>query len=214
MGKEKLETATLHRPSATLQLGDRLAASPVENAPAWFAARTRANMERSTKDRLVEHKIETLLPVEVHRQFRRGHPTRTVSTLLVPSYLFLRVVLTPECWHLIHQTKGVVGLVGRYVTRRLGGQREQFVVPLPLPSAEMGELLGKVNAKGEIERPAAPLTDLTGKLMRVLAGPFTSFSGLCEEFDAERERVKVGVDLFGRTNTIEFDLADVEPVLG
>jgi transcription antitermination factor NusG len=195
-------------------LSGSMLASPVENAPAWFAARTRANMERSTKKRLVEQGIETLMPVVVQRQYSRRQSTRSISSLLVPSYLFLRVALTPPLWHLIHETKGVAGLVGRYVTRRVGGQREQFVVPLPLPSAEMGELLGQVNEAGEIERPATPMSDLTWKLMRVLAGPFTSFSGACEEFDAERGRVKVAVEIFGRAVPVEYDLADVELVRG
>jgi transcriptional antiterminator NusG len=104
--------------------------------------------------------------------------------------------MTDQAYHLIKNTPKVTGF--------LGSDNK----PMPITDAEAARILHQVQEG--IERPRPSISFEVGEQVRVADGPFASFSGLIEEVDEERSRVKVAVSIFGRPTPVELEFAQVE----
>jgi transcriptional antiterminator NusG len=104
--------------------------------------------------------------------------------------------LTDESWHLVKNTPKVTGF--------LGGQGK----PRPISEQEAGQILQQVQEG--VERPKSSVTFEIGEQVRVVDGPFSTFTGSVEEVDQERETLKVAVSIFGRATPIELNFSQVE----
>ena len=82
--------------------------------------------------------------------------------------------------------------------------------PMPISEKEAMHILHKVQEG--VERPKASVSFEIGENVRVADGPFASFSGVVEEIDEARSRVKVAVSIFGRATPVELEVAQVEKV--
>jgi transcriptional antiterminator NusG len=104
--------------------------------------------------------------------------------------------LTDDVYHLIKNTPKVTGF--------LGADKK----PMPIPDVEAERIKGQV-AEG-VERPKASIHFDIGEQVRVADGPFASFSGVVEEIDEARSRVKVAVSIFGRATPVDLEFGQVE----
>ena len=96
-----------------------------------------------------------------------------------------------DSWHLVKNTPKVTGFLGNR------GQ------PSPISQTEAERILHQVQEG--VERPKPSVTFEIGETVRVSDGPFTSFSGMVEEVDEERARLKVAVSIFGRATPVELE---------
>jgi len=103
--------------------------------------------------------------------------------------------LVEKVWYFIRDTPGVIGFVG--------GDRA-----VPLRDAEVNDLLYKVEDKKEKIKPKI-LYD-TGDKVKINDGPFMNFTGVVETVDADRGKLKVDVEIFGRTAPVELEYWQVE----
>jgi len=136
----------------------------------------------------------------------RDGKKRTQSKKFLPGYILVEMDLPNEeqQWKLtcskIKKIQGVTGFVGTPMNKK----------PTPLPGDEARNILQK---SGEIkgERPARPRqTYNQGEQVKIIDGPFESFTGTIEEVNQEKNKLKVMVGIFGRNTPVEVDLLQVE----
>jgi len=115
-----------------------------------------------------------------------------------PSYVVVEMALSNETRHLVQNVPGVTKFVG-------SGARE-----VPLKDNEVRRLLGQVETSKS--RPTPTVQFVIGNHVRITDGPFSAFTGVVDEVNNERGKVKVMVSIFGRATPVELDFLQVQPV--
>lgn len=152
-------------------------------------------LEQAKKKNLHEHILQVLVPTEEVVEIKKGEKV-TSERNFFPGYLLIQMFLQDDTWHLVSNTPKVTGFLGS------GGK------PSSVSEKEVRRILSQVEEQHEIARSA--LLFEIGEQVRVSDGPFTSFTGLVEEVDQEKERLKVSVSIFGRPTPVELSYAQVE----
>jgi transcriptional antiterminator NusG len=127
---------------------------------------------------------------------------KTVSNRkLWPGYVFVDMVLLDENnriiekpWYFIKDTQGVIGFVGD--------------PPMPTPSEEVASIKAQISDSEEREKPKVNFE--VGETIKINNGPFLNFSGVIEEIEPERGKLKVTVNIFGRNTPVELEYWQVE----
>ena len=104
--------------------------------------------------------------------------------------------MNKEFYHMIKNIQKVTGFLGTPGN------------PVPVPEKEIEKIMGRIK-----EGSLAPDTQVkfdVGEQVKVCEGPFASFSGLVEEIDEEKSRLKVSVSIFGRPTPIDLEYNQVE----
>ena len=156
-----------------------------------------AEATRMGLDQLVEA-VE--VPTEKVTEVRRGKKV-TSDRKFFPGYVLAKLAMNDDVYHLIKNTPKVTGFLGA------SGK------PQPISEAEAARIL---NTKEE-SATAAPKTKVSvdydiGDQVKVTSGNFASFTGVVEELDFDRSRVKVSISIFGRATPLELGFEDVERV--
>lgn len=173
----------------------------------WYVVRAISGKERKVKEQL-EIEIERLgmqnnvaqilLPIEKVYQIRKGKKVSKERNLY-PGYVFVEANLIGEIPHVIKQTTNVIG----FLTDKKGGS------PIPLRQSEVNRMLGKVDELAENEAELN-IPFVVGEAVKVIDGPFNSFSGIIEEINEEKKKLKVMVKIFGRKTPLELSYMQVE----
>ena len=114
----------------------------------------------------------------------------------MPGYVLIEAVLTGEIPHIIRNIPGVLGFLG---------SKDQ---PVPLRQAEVNRILGKVDELSE-QGAEFSIPYIVGETVTVIDGPFNSFSGIIEEINEEKKKLKVMVKIFGRKTPLELSFTQV-----
>jgi transcriptional antiterminator NusG len=172
----------------------------------WYVVHTysghenkvRENIQKMIKQSSIfDHFGQIIVPTEEVAEMKKGK--KTVSTKkFFPSYILVEMHLTDESWHLVNDMPGVTGFVG--------GQSG----PTPLSRAEVERILGRMDKEKETIIPEIPFT--LGEHIRIKDGPFSDFTGVIDEINADRGKLKVLVSIFGRETPVELDFLQVETI--
>jgi transcriptional antiterminator NusG len=152
--------------------------------------------EQAEKKGLTEKVQEVLVPTEKVMTVQNG--TKKESTRkFFPGYVLAKMEMTDETWYLVTKTPKVTGF--------LGGKN-----PTPITEAEANRILNQVQEG--VEHVKSSVKYEIGEQVQVIDGPFASFTGIVEEVDAEKERLKLQVSIFGRPTPVELTYAQVKKV--
>ncbi|MEA5112066.1 Transcription termination/antitermination protein NusG [bioreactor metagenome] len=176
-----------------------------EQIKKWYVIRAISGNEKKVKQYL-ESEInrlglsdfitQVLIPTEKVYQVRKGKKISKERNYL-PGYVLIEAILTGEIPHIIKNVPGVLGF--------LGSKGE----PVPLRPAEVNRILGKVDELTEQgEEVSVPF--IVGETVTVIDGPFNSFTGIIEEINEEKKKLKVMVKIFGRKTPLELGFMQVE----
>lgn len=171
----------------------------------WYVIHTQTGQELKVKSSL-EGKIQqgaeaaglidqVLVPTEQVAEIRSGKK-RISERKFFPGYLLIHMEMTDESWHLVRTTPGVTGFIG-------AGRR-----PVPLSEQEVSEILRQTEERKD--RPTPRVTFQKGEGVRVIEGPFTNFTGVIEEINTTRGKLKVLASIFGRHTPVELEFWQVE----
>jgi transcription termination/antitermination protein NusG len=183
--------------------------SEIKNKPQmkWYVIRAISGKEKKVKDNIemeVEHAglgeyvSQILIPTEKVFQIRAGKKVSKERNFF-PGYVLIEAVLVGELPHIIKGITNVIGFLGA----------EKRGDPLPLRPAEVNRILGKVDELAESDEELN-IPFILGESVKIIDGPFNSFSGIIEEINEEKKRLKVSVKIFGRKQPVELSYMQVE----
>ncbi len=168
----------------------------VVNVYAGFEKKVRQSiLEQAERKGLADRFEDVLVPSEEVVEIRRGNKVNTEKQYF-PGYVLVKMQLTDETWHLVTNIPRVSSFLGAK------GK------PTPISEGEVGRILKQV--KDSVEKPRHSVSYEIGEQVRVNDGPFTSFTGIVEEVEQEKGRLKVSVMIFGRPTPVELEFSQVD----
>ncbi len=173
-----------------------------ESDARWYVLHTFAGQEQSIRNRILDMAEEeglqnivedVVVPTREVMEIR-GNEKKQVEKQLYPGYIFIKMVMSEENWHKIRQTRGVTGFVGTKMN------------PIPLENTEMGDVLSQIGEAGlgpEVEFDV-------GDTVRIIGGAMEEMTGTVKEVDIEKAKLRVSVDMFGRSTPVELNFDQAE----
>lgn len=179
----------------------------IDNKPKWYVLRAIGGKEKKVKN-YIENEVSRLnlqdfitqiiIPTEKVYQVRNGKKISRERNYF-PGYVFIEAVLVGEVPHIL---KGVPNVIS-FLSETRGGE------PVPLRQSEVNRMLGKVDELLESEELNV-IPYLEGESIKVTDGPFNGFTGVIEEVNEEKKKLKVMVKIFGRKTPLELSFMQVE----
>ncbi len=176
-----------------------------ESGKKWYVLRAISGKEKKVKEYLdneikrldIENYIsQVLIPTEKVYQIRKGKKVSKERNYF-PGYVLIEADLTGEIPHIIKNIPEVLGFLGTK-----GG-------PDPLRPSEVKRILGKVDELAE-QGEYVNIPFIVGETVKVIDSPFNGFTGVIEEINEEKKRLKVMVKIFGSKTPLELGFMQVE----
>ena len=173
----------------------------------WFVVHTysgyenkvKANLERRIHSMGMADKIfRVLVPMEDEVEFKDGKRKITPKKVF-PGYVLVEMIMDDQSWYVVRNTQGVTGFVGS------PGPGEK---PVPLQDKEVKTILKQMG----IEAPKLKIDFKKGDRVKVTSGPFFDFTGVVDEIQPEKERLRALISIFGRETPVELEFFQVEKV--
>ncbi|MFH1754324.1 MAG: transcription termination/antitermination protein NusG [Candidatus Latescibacterota bacterium] len=172
----------------------------------WYVVHTYSGHENKVKENILKM-VNTsaikdqfgrlIVPTEEVAEMKKGKKTITTHKFF-PSYILIEMFMTNDSWHLVNSIPGVTSFVG-------SGKK-----PQPLSQPEVDRILGRMDKEKQSIAPEIPFT--VGEHIRIKDGPFSDFTGVIDEINVEKGKLKVLVSIFGRETPVELDFLQVEPI--
>ncbi|WP_040300607.1 MULTISPECIES: transcription termination/antitermination protein NusG [Arcticibacter] len=173
----------------------------------WYVVRAVSGKEKKVKQYLeaeinrlgMAHLLpQVLIPMEKYYQMKEGKKIAKERNYY-PGYVLIEAVLDAELEHVIKNITSVIGFLGE----GKGG------AAVPMRPAEVNRILGKVDEMSQ-QSETMNVPYYVGENVKVMDGPFNGFTGVIEEVNEEKKKLKVMVKIFGRRTPLELNYMQVE----
>ena len=171
----------------------------------WYVIHAYSNFEHKVKTSLeeriklkgLEDKFgEIIVPTEEVVEMREGQKRKS-SRKFFPGYVLVQIEMDEETWHLVKEVPKVLGFIGGTSDR-----------PAPISDKEADAILQRVQEG--VDKPRPKVLFEPGEVVRVTDGPFNDFNGVVEEVNYDKSRLRVAVQILGRSTPVELDFGQVE----
>jgi len=174
-------------------------------AQEWYVVHAYSNYEhkvkRSLEERIKRFGLEAkfgdiLVPTEEVVEMREGKKLRSERKFF-PGYVLVKMEMDDETWHLVKEVPKVLGFIG--------GSSDK---PAPISEREADSILNRVQEG--VDKPRPKVLFEPGEVVRVTDGPFNDFNGVVEQVNYDKSKVRVAVQILGRSTPVELDFGQVE----
>ncbi len=171
----------------------------------WYVVHAYSNFEKKVKNSLeeriklngLEDKFgKILVPTEEVVEMKEGKK-RSSERKFFPGYVLVQMELDEDTWHLVKSVPKVLGFIG--------GRSDQ---PAPITEEEANFILNRVEERADKPRPKVLFEP--GEVVRVVDGPFNDFSGVVENVNYDKSKLRVAVQILGRSTPVELEFTQVE----
>ena len=168
----------------------------------WYVVHTysgyentvKATIEKTVESRQLHNQIlDISIPLETVTEITETGVSKTYDRKVYPGYVLVKMVYSDDTWHVIRNIRGVTGFVGSSSND-----------PTPLSEEEVYQM--------GVEKREIVVNYAVGDTVRILDGPLSSFTGVVEEIEVDKNSVSVIVSMFGRETAVEFELDQVEVI--
>ena len=151
--------------------------------------------EEAEKAKITEKFEEIIVPTHDVTEVKRGKRVQRKKKYF-PGYVLIKSEMDDNIYHMIKNIKKVSGFLG------------SRGAPVPFSDKEIEKFLGQI--KDGVAQPKSSVDYSVGEKVQVIDGPFASFTGLVEDIDEVKSRLKVSVLIFGRPTPVDLDYNQVE----
>ena len=151
--------------------------------------------EEAEKAKVTDKIEEIVVPTHDVTEVKRGKRVQRKRKYF-PGYVLIKSEMDNDLYHMIKGIKKVSGFLG------------SKGIPVPVSDKEIEKILGQI--KDGVAQPKSSIEYAVGEKVQVIDGPFASFSGLVEDIDEEKSRLKVSVSIFGRPTPVDLEYNQVE----
>ena len=172
----------------------------------WYIVQSHSNfenkvaqlIEEEAKKSKISDKIEEIVvPTHDITEVKRGKRVQRKKKYL-PGYILIKSEMDKNIYHMIKNIKRVSGFLG------------SKGVPVSVSNQEVEKILGQI--RDGITQPKSSIEYSIGEKVQVIDGPFASFTGLVEDVDEDKTRLKVAVSIFGRPTPVDLEYNQVEKI--
>ena len=171
----------------------------------WYVVHAYSNYEHKVKssleERIKRYGLEEqfgqiLVPTEEVIEMREGQKRRSERKFF-PGYVLVQMEMSDSTWHLVKEVPKVLGFIG--------GSSDK---PAPISESEADAILNRVQEG--VDKPRPKVLFEPGEVVRVTDGPFNDFNGVVEQVNYDKSKVRVAVQILGRSTPVDLDFGQVE----
>ena len=166
--------------------------------PRWYVVHTysgyenkvKTDLEKTVKNReLEDYFFDIVVPMEEQIEIKDGKKKANLRKVF-PAYVLVKMIVTEETWYIVRNTRGVTGFVG------------SGTEPIPLSDEEIRKM-------GFDDVPIKVDYNVKDNV-QILGGPLDGYTGIVQEINKEKSKVKVLVSMFGRETPVELEFSQVQ----
>ena len=170
-----------------------------DNVPRWYVVHTysgyenkvKTDLEKTIKNReLEDYFFDIIVPMEEQIEIKDGSKKTNLKKVF-PGYVLIKMIVTEETWYIVRNTRGATGFVG------------SGTEPIQLTDEENRKM-------GLIEEVKVDYS--VNDNVQIIGGPLDGYTGVVQEINKEKNKVKVLVSMFGRETPVELEFSQIQKI--